>query len=606
MVYRNKFLNNNRNINIESFIINKSIDSLSKKGKAILILPLNTLYKGGENQRVRQRLVNEDLIDTIIHFPSGILHYTNIPFIVLKLNKLKKERNNVIFVDSEPYCTNHQIKKGITTFYPEEILHAINVRDHKTVRKISNKEIIKNNYNLNFDRYFYDEVDEKIKLEGIKLKEIITLYRENVVSEKDKIVEKQIRQKNLKNDFLDFRLNTDKIEAEFFKTSSVKIINTSCLLLSLKSTNLNPTYFNFIDKPIYLNKNITPFIINEDKDKVNINYLINELHSSYVKQQIKRFRQGTTIPFIRLNDFLNVKIKLPSIEEQNAKVAGIQELSNEIKVRQKKIEDLQAGVDSETYGNVSSVFHSLGTPIMNIISGIDNIQNALSNNVSEWKKIKISKNSNTTLNDSFSTIESELEFISTTIKKNKTKWNVKNYKLDEENLIALIKDYIKTNNSLHKKNILTTLEINEDIKSELNNKVLIYTNKQLLKTALDAIVENAHRHGFIDSKKNYKLKFNISLVSEKIENNKGIEEKVPYVKIEVSNNGKPFPDKFTVEDLIRRNFTSSNTGNTGQGGFILNEIIKYFNKGISSLDLITDNPNSEYKTTYLFLIPLNL
>ena len=122
----------------------------------------------------------------------------------------------------------------------------------------------------------------------------------------------------------------------------------------------------------------------------------------------------------------------------------------------------------------------------------------------------------------------------------------------------------------------------------------------------DTIVENAQRHAFIDPKKNYKLKFKISLINEIVEDDKGIEEEIPHVKIEVANNGKTFPDNFTVDDLIRRNFSASNTGNTGQGGYILNEIIKYHNKGRSLLWLDTDNPNSEYKTTYFFLIPLNL
>lgn len=587
----------------ENFILNKSIESLSKKGKAIFILPISILWSSGSLRRIRERLVNEDLIETIIYFPPGVLHLRNFPFIVMKLNKLKKDRNEIILVDSEPYTTNNGHSKSFIELNEKKISEAINVLDKTTVRKISTEEIIKNNYFLNLPRYFQGELNE-----GIKLKEILTVYRVNV--ERDRRMKNdyalEIKPKDLKNDSLNFNLNIDEIEPDIINFSNVKIINTSCLLLSLKSTNLNPTYFNFIDKPIYLNKNITPFIIKEDKYKVNLSYLINELHSPYVKEQLKRFKIGTFIPFIRINDFLEVKIKLPSMEEQNAKVSGIQELSNEIKLRQKKIEDLQAGIDSETYGNVSSVFHSLGTPLTNIYSGLLNIKNALSNNVSKWKEIKISKISNTSLEDSFSTIQSELEFISSTLEKNKTNWDCSNYKLDEENLITIIKDYIKTNNSLQKKNISTTLEINEDIKNELSNKVLINTNKDLLKKAFNSIVENAQRHAFIDPKKNYKLKFKISLINEVIEDDKGIEEEIPHVKIEVANNGKTFPDNFTVDDLIRRNFSASNTGNTGQGGYILNEIIKYHNKGRSLLYLDTDNPNSEYKTTYFFLIPLNL
>ena len=599
-----------RNTSIDNFILNNSINCLSERGKALFVLPVSTLFKSGETLRLREKLINEDLIDTIIHFPSGILYNTNIPFVVLILNKSKKERNKIMFVDSEAYSSpiSKNPAKTHISLNVERILEAIKSVDKKSVRIKSKQEIVENNYNLTVQRYFQDEIKDGVK-DGVKLKEILTRYRFN-----EEITDKNddsrsnysilIKPYNLKNHSLDFYLNTDELEFSTFRKTNVKKINSNCLLLSLKATSLKPTYISNIDETIYHNTNITPFRVNEDK--VNINYLVNELHSPYVKLQIKRFRQGTTIPFIKIDDLLNVKIKLPSIAEQRAKVSGLKELFGEIKEKENKIEKLQAGLDSETYGNVSSVFHSLGTPITEIDSGLDNIKNILSIHFSDWKEIKVSKKRNITLKDSFSTIQSHLEYISTTLEKNKTKWDCSNYKLEEENFLTFIKNYIKTNNSLHKKNISTTLEINEDIKRELNNKILILANKQLLKTAFNCIVENADRHGFIDTKKNYKIKFNISLSSEKIENNPDLQEKVTYVKIEVSNNGKLFPDNFTRDELIRRNFRASETGNTGQGGYILNDIIKYFNKGISSLDIITDDPNTDFKTTYVFLIPLNL
>ncbi|MFT4664521.1 MAG: type I restriction-modification system DNA methylase subunit [Gammaproteobacteria bacterium] len=45
-----------------------SINSLSIKGKSIAILSQGILFRGGSEQRLRERLIQEDLIDTIISF----------------------------------------------------------------------------------------------------------------------------------------------------------------------------------------------------------------------------------------------------------------------------------------------------------------------------------------------------------------------------------------------------------------------------------------------------------------------------------------------------------------------------------------------------------
>jgi type I restriction enzyme M protein len=77
-----------------------------------------------------------------------------------------------------------------------------------------------------------------------------------------------------------------------------------------------------------------------------------------------------------------------------------------------------------------------------------------------------------------------------------------------------------------------------------------------------------------------------------------------FIKVEVANNGKPFPANYSIEKFTRKNSFAGETGNTGQGGFDLNEIIKYHNEGKSTLELIIDDFNTEFTTTYSFLIPL--
>ena len=69
-----------------------------------------------------------------------------------------------------------------------------------------------------------------------------------------------------------------------------------------------------------------------NESKVEIAYLINELHTDYVQEQLESFRLGAlSMPFIRKDDLLEVVIKLPSLEEQRAKIQGIFEVSDKIK-----------------------------------------------------------------------------------------------------------------------------------------------------------------------------------------------------------------------------------------------------------------------------------
>jgi type I restriction enzyme M protein len=54
---------------VEEFLLGMSINSFSIKGKSIAILSQGILFRGGsEQQRLRERLIQEDLIDTIISF----------------------------------------------------------------------------------------------------------------------------------------------------------------------------------------------------------------------------------------------------------------------------------------------------------------------------------------------------------------------------------------------------------------------------------------------------------------------------------------------------------------------------------------------------------
>lgn len=590
---------------IEQLLISKGVHSLKQDGKLIALLSTGFLFRGAPAEKtLRKFLIEEDLIDTIISLPGGLLHNTGVRLIILVLNKTKDLHGKVKFVDAE----NFVVSKGLT----KKVLNDIALskflnsekQDENVIQIVDNFQIQANDYNLSVPRYFQKKIDLKNNERLVKLKDVL----ESVKVQRGSLPEngKFVRIRDLKDDISDFQLNVSEIEEVELRKSGVFQINETSLLLSMRGNSLKPTLFVYEGESIYTNSDILSFKVNESI--ADYGYIINELQSDYVQEQLNSYRTVTTIPFISKDDLLEVEIKLLSLQEQKAKVNGIYELSQKIKSLQYEINALSHGVSDKLYESVSTIKHSLGKPMLNIGSSLRNIENALNKLDTDWEQIKISERYELTIKDSFNSVYSNLNLISSILQNNEAVLDINNYELTEIDFLSFFKGYVNRIKSTERKNVNVNLDINPDIESQLQNKVFIQSNTELLEIGLNAIVENANMHAFVDNLNNYKLEFRVSLyLTSKIkeQSNELLSRSVNYIKLEVANNGKPFPKNYTLDKFVRKNSFAGKTGNTGQGGFDLNEIIKYHNNGTSTLELITDDLTSEFPTTYSFLIPLN-
>jgi type I restriction enzyme M protein len=214
------------------------------------------------------------------------------------------------------------------------------------------------------------------------------------------------------------------------------------------------------------------------------------------------------------------------------------------------------------------------------------------------------------MKDTFGSIFSNLDLIHSVLRNNTSVFDVSNYKLEEINFLKFIEGYVKDIKSASKANVEINLDIHPDLVSEFgdSNQIQLISNEELLKVALNTIVENAYMHAFVDNTKKYKLEIRLGIYFPLKEYSSTFRHSTSldtFIKIEVANDGKPFPENYTLEKFVRRNSFAGETGNTGQGGFDLNEIIKYHNKGASTLRLIFDDFEKGFTTTYSFLIPIN-
>ena len=477
-------------------------------------------------QRLRERLIEEDLIDTIISFPGGLLLNTGIPLVVLVINKDKKSPAKVRFIDAKNYVESKSPREKILNDYSlNSVVHS-GFQDSDVVRVIENSQIKEFNYNLNVPRYFQKQI------EGTKLKEIVEYVRGR---RKDLPEEgKMIRIRDLKDNNLDFKLDLSDVEDVELHRPHLRLIDESCLLIATRWKTLKPTLFEFADDPIFLNPDILSFKVNEQL--ADTAYLINELHADYVEEQLASYRQGATIPMIRRDDLLEIVIKLPPLEEQKAKVQGIVELSEKIKALQKERNALAHGKDTRQFNEFASLKHTLGRPRQNILDWTDNLLHFLSERPEGFDAINKSFLDfyETDILSTLQEIKRDVNFITEVLEKGENGFVVEEF---DKTIISLTEI-----NSLINK--LSSNGFNFKIKKLLlkGEKLKergIHGNKTLLKTLIDNILTNANKYGFENKAAGNEVVFELNEVDD-------------FLSIEVRNNGKPFPKNFDREKFIDR------------------------------------------------------
>ncbi|NMC58604.1 MAG: type I restriction-modification system subunit M [Candidatus Methanofastidiosa archaeon] len=127
---------------------------LEDDGIMTIVLPHGVLFRGGDEGKIRENLIEKNNIDTIIGLPDSIFFGTGIPTIIMVL-KRNRPNTDVLIIDAskgfEKVGKNNKlracdIKKIIDT-----------VKSRRTIAKystlVSKKTIKENDYNLNIPRY---------------------------------------------------------------------------------------------------------------------------------------------------------------------------------------------------------------------------------------------------------------------------------------------------------------------------------------------------------------------------------------------------------------------------------------------------------------------
>ena len=131
---------------------------LKQDGKAGVVLPHGTLFRGGTEGKIRQGLLEADLVEGIVGLPSALFYNTGIPASIWIINKNKTpeaQKGKVIIIDASNDYKEGKNQNELLESHINKIVSAYDaaVDVDKYMRVVDIAEIAENDYNLNISRY---------------------------------------------------------------------------------------------------------------------------------------------------------------------------------------------------------------------------------------------------------------------------------------------------------------------------------------------------------------------------------------------------------------------------------------------------------------------
>jgi type I restriction enzyme M protein len=137
-------------------------------------VPHGVLFRGSSEGRIRQKTIEENLLEAVIGLPANLFYGTGIPAAILIFNKAKKSGTEVLFIDaSQQYeaaknqnkLRDSDIKKIVDTYMDfREAKLSAGVLEEKFSYVATFEEIQANDFNLNIPRYV-DTFEEEAEVD---------------------------------------------------------------------------------------------------------------------------------------------------------------------------------------------------------------------------------------------------------------------------------------------------------------------------------------------------------------------------------------------------------------------------------------------------------
>jgi type I restriction enzyme M protein len=123
-------------------------------GRVGVVVPHGVLFRSGAEGKIRQKLIEENLLDAVIGLPANLFYGTGIPAAILIFKSSKKD-DSILFIDggrefqegkNQNKLRDGDIEKIVSTFTTRKVIERYSYVATKA-------EVATNEYNLNIPRY---------------------------------------------------------------------------------------------------------------------------------------------------------------------------------------------------------------------------------------------------------------------------------------------------------------------------------------------------------------------------------------------------------------------------------------------------------------------
>lgn len=133
-----------------------------------VVIDNGALFRGGREKKIREKIVEKDLVEAVILLPEKLFYNTGAPGAIIVFNKEKKEerKGKILFINASQEYEKHPDVRKLNILSEKNIERIVKAYedfndDDGFARVVDLEEIKDNDYNLNVTLYAFPEIEEE-------------------------------------------------------------------------------------------------------------------------------------------------------------------------------------------------------------------------------------------------------------------------------------------------------------------------------------------------------------------------------------------------------------------------------------------------------------
>lgn len=560
-------------------------------GRAIICVAPSFLFRSDRLSEYRRNLIQQNIIDTAIYLPPGLLESSGIRTILLILRPPSAEPKSVVLVDaSECLQKLETSRRSILDLAMLQSL--LEADEHPNKRSVPQAELETNGYDLSPGRYLLQKLEEIPENHSVyTLGELIkrsTRFPRCQAGDRGVQINQRFFPASDNLDPVSFDDRETTVYEELGSQAGWRLVNRDALILNsiLMKDGLRACLFEHKGKNLFLRPDMLTFEVRSEI--VDPQWLLLSLSSEFVKSQLQTLTLGAGIPRIRTELLLGLKLAVPNQrDQQRTLVAYHKEALLKSRSKELGLEEHIQSIKKAFLDDLRLKKHSISQITNDIKSAIAVILDELDKKGSISADQIISQRRSINFRDYLQGMSQKCGALGGLI--NKLTEENKHEPLAPLDLKQAMRQLLK---EYQGEDFKMTFGIDERSFVDQTNgrpvKPLIRIGANDFQSLCRNIIDNAKRHAFKGNFKGASILVDAELFHEE-----------QMIELCFMNNGAPFPKGMDLDRFVLRGEKAGSKGNSGTGGYHIKSIMDHVG---GRLDICTP-PFDEYSTEVRLFFP---